>query len=178
MQVFDFTVLELVLMGTAPRLGLLAMPGRREHNEAFSVLDSLGIAHLAHQGCGRISGGEYQLALLCRALLQNARVLLLDEPTASLDYGNQYHVMKRIASLTRRDFIVLFSAHDPNLVLRHATRALILTNGRLSLDGPPKKVMDAKSLSALYNIGIQRYTVGEAEGEKIAVCVPTGKVAL
>jgi iron complex transport system ATP-binding protein len=173
-QVFDFTVLELVLMGAAPRLGLLSVPGRGERDEAYAVLESLGIAHLAHRGCGRISGGEYQLALLSRALVQKARVLLMDEPTASLDYGNQYRVMERIAALAHRDFIVLFSAHDPNQVLRHATRALILAGGHLAADGCPREVMDAEALSALYGIGVRRYTVGGLGEPEVAVCVPVG----
>jgi iron complex transport system ATP-binding protein len=183
-QVFDFTVLELVLMGAAPRLGLLAMPGRAERDEALAVLDSLGIAHLAHRGCGHISGGEYQLALLSRALLQNARVFLLDEPTASLDYGNQVTkgtvrfcqhftaFLRLTKALQKVDTIV---PSPLSLVLRHATRALILSDGTLFADGRPEDVMSAKSLSALYGIGVRRYTVGEADGEKVAVCVPMGE---
>jgi iron complex transport system ATP-binding protein len=174
-QVFDFTVLELVLMGGASRLGLFASPGKAESIEALEVLESLGIDHLAHRGCWEISGGEYQLALLARALFQKTRILLMDEPTASLDYGNQYHVMERIAGLARRDFIVLFSAHDPNQVLRFANRILILENGSLSHDGTPTDVMSAEILSALYGIRVGRYTVGEKDGLSLPVCVPLGK---
>lgn len=173
-QVFDFSVLELVLMGGASRLGLFATPGKAENAEAVGVLDSLGIGDLAHRGCGEVSGGEYQLALLARALFQKARILLMDEPTASLDYGNQYHVMERISGLAKRDFIVLFSAHDPNQVLRFANRTLILEDGTLSHDGTPADVMSAKTLSELYGIRVGRYTVGE-EGSPIPVCVPLGK---
>jgi iron complex transport system ATP-binding protein len=174
-QVFDFTVLELVLMGAAPRLGLLSVPGVSEQTEALEVLDSLGIAHLAHRGCGRISGGEYQLALLARALLQKAHILMMDEPTASLDYGNQYRVMERIAALAHRDFIVLFSAHDPNQVLRHANRALILEGGTLVADGSPVDVMGEQALSALYGINVRRHVVGGSDGEDFMVCVPEGR---
>jgi iron complex transport system ATP-binding protein len=170
-QVFDFTVGELVLMGASPRLGLLASPGRCEQDEAAEVLDSLGIGHLIHRGCGQISGGEYQLALLARALLQKAHILLMDEPTASLDYGNQFRVMERIAGLARRDFVVLFSAHDPNQVLRHASRALILEGGAVVADGNPSDVMRADMLSGLYGIDVRSYLVGEG-AERFTVCVP------
>jgi iron complex transport system ATP-binding protein len=172
-QVFDFTVLELVLMGAAPRLGLLRLPGKQERDEALEVLDSLGIAQLAHRGCGQVSGGEYQLALLARALLQKAHILLMDEPTASLDYGNQYRVMERISELATREFIVLFSAHDPNQVLRFASRALLLEGGRITSDGSTLDVMSAEALSALYGIEVNRYFVGETR--EIPVCVPEGK---
>jgi iron complex transport system ATP-binding protein len=174
-QVFDFTVLELVLMGAASRLGLLSLPGPREQAEALEVLDDLGIAHLAHRGCGQVSGGEYQLALLARALLQKARILLMDEPTASLDYGNQFRVMERIAALAAREFIVLFSAHDPNQVLRFASRALLLKGGALAADGPTLDVMSAGALSDLYGIEVSRYFVGkDAPAGGIPVCVPEG----
>jgi iron complex transport system ATP-binding protein len=173
-QVYNFSVLELVLMGSASRLAMFAQPGKKESAEAMATLDSLGIAHLAHRGCGQISGGEYQLALLARALLQQARILLMDEPTSSLDYGNQFKVMERISNLASRDFIVLFSAHDPNQVLRFANRALILENGSLSSDGKPVEVMNAEALSELYGITVGRYFVG-SDDNQIPVCVPLGR---
>jgi iron complex transport system ATP-binding protein len=173
-QVFDYSVLELVLMGGASRLGLFATPGKKENTEAQDVLDSLSIGHLAHRGCGEISGGEYQLALLARALFQKARILLMDEPTSSLDYGNQYYVMERISNLAQRDFIVLFSEHNPNQALRFANRTLILEDGILRYDGKPQEVMTAATLSALYGIRVGRYTVGE-DGDPIPVCVPLGR---
>jgi iron complex transport system ATP-binding protein len=161
-------------MGTAPHLGLFATPGCAERDEALAVLDSLGMAHLAHRGCGRISGGEYQLALLARALLQKASILMMDEPTASLDYGNQYRVMERISTLAHRDFIVLFSAHDPNQVLRHANRALILAGGALVSDGPPADVMGQRALSTLYGIDVRRHIIPGPDGRDFLVCVPVG----
>jgi iron complex transport system ATP-binding protein len=173
-QVFDFTLLELVLMGAASRLGLLRLPGRDEEDEALGILEELGIGHLAHQGCGQVSGGEYQLALLARALLQRAKILLMDEPTASLDYGNQYRVMERIAALARRDFVVLYSGHDPNQVLRFANRVLILEQGRLVADGSPDAMMSADALSTLYRIDVRRYHVGE-DAMRVPICVPVGR---
>jgi iron complex transport system ATP-binding protein len=170
-QVFDFTVLELVLMGAASHLSLLSMPGKHDEADALSILDELGIAHLSHRGCGHISGGEYQLALLARALLQRASILLMDEPTASLDYGNQYRVMERITTLARRDFIVLYSAHDPNQVLQYANRALILSGGALVADGSPDDVMSADALSTLYGIDVNRYIVNDG-ARRVPVCMP------
>ena len=171
-QVFDYTVLELVLMGLASQLSLLATPSKTEEDRALAVLDELSIAHLAHRGCGQISGGEYQLALLARALLQQARILIMDEPTANLDYGNQYRVMERIGNLTKRDFIVMLAAHDPNQVLQHATRALIIKEGSLLADGAPADVMTEELLSSIYGIEVRRLMLKDDERE-YQVCVAT-----
>ena len=172
-QVFDYTVMELVLMGLAPRMPLFGTPGAAEEARAAAVLDDLGIAHLAWRGCGQISGGEYQLALLARALVQQAGILIMDEPTANLDYGNQYRVMERVAALARRGLIVLVSTHDPNQVLLHATRALALEGGVVSADGAPADVMDGRLLSRLYGIEVRRAEVPDG-GREVSVCFPAG----
>lgn len=172
-QVFDYTVLELVLMGTATELPMLRTPGKEEEERAMQVLSELGISHLAHKGCGQVSGGEYQLVLLARTLVQNAKVLVMDEPTANLDYGNQYRVMERITRLSKRDFVVMMAAHDPNQVLLHANRALVIDKGVVRADGRPAEVMDDELLSSLYGIDVRRLTA-QAGGATYPVCVPVG----
>lgn len=172
-QVFDYTVMELVLMGMASQLPAFATPGAAEEERAMEVLRELGIEHLAWRGCEQISGGEYQLVLLARTLVQEAKILIMDEPTANLDYGNQYRVMERIAGLSRRDFIVLVSTHDPNQVLLHATRAIALEDGVVSADGAPEEVMSEELLSRLYGIEVHRRTVQD-EGREVCVCIPAG----
>lgn len=172
-QVFDYTVLELVLMGSAARVSLFSTPGAEEERRALEVLSELGIGHLAHKGCGQISGGEYQLVLLARTLVQDARVLIMDEPTANLDYGNQYRVMERISRLVNRDFVVMMAAHDPNQVLLHANRALVIDEGRVRADGAPAEVMTDELLSSLYGIDVHRISVEDA-GRRVNVCVPVG----
>lgn len=173
-QVFDYTVLELVLMGMATQLRAFQTPAQAEKDRALDVLERLGIAHLAYRGCGQISGGEYQLVMLARTLVQQAQVLIMDEPTANLDYGNQFRVMERIAGLSRRDFIVLISTHDPSQVLLHATRALVVENGTISADGKPQDVLTEQTLSRLYGISVRRRTL-EIEGKTIHVCAPFGE---
>lgn len=173
-QVFNYTVLELALMGLATRLPAFTNPSKADEEEVIGVLDELGIAHLAYQGCSEISGGEYQLVLLARALVQNAHILVMDEPTANLDYGNQYRVMNRIASLSHHhDFIVMMAAHDPNQVLLHATRALVLKAGHVIADGAPGVVMTEDLMSNLYDIEVHRHTVDDA-GRSVEICIPAG----
>ncbi len=169
--VFDYSVIELVLMGSTVRLGMLENPGKEEEARALEILEGLGIAHLAYQGCCEISGGEYQLVMLARALMQGSSILVMDEPVANLDYGNQFRVMEKIGSFTSKGYIILMSAHDPNLVLRHANRALVVEHGTVRADGAPSDIMTDELLSSLYRIPIGRFSL-EGEGQMLNVCVP------
>jgi iron complex transport system ATP-binding protein len=148
---FGYSARQMVLMGRTAHLGLLARPGARDHAVADEALARLGIAHLAERSVHRMSGGERQLVLIARALAQQPRAVLLDEPTASLDFGNQGLVMAAIGTLAQQGLGVLFSTHDPNQALRCAHRALLLREGRVLAQGPVAAVVTADRLRALYD---------------------------
>ncbi|MBP5166430.1 MAG: ABC transporter ATP-binding protein [Oscillospiraceae bacterium] len=169
--VFNYTVLDTVLMGVTGRLSLAEMPGEEHRRTAMDILDSLGIAGLADRGCGQISGGERQLTLLARALIQNAGILIMDEPTANLDYGNQHRVMERISALSARGYTVIFSTHDPNQALMHASRVLVLSDGRIMTDGSPASSLTEETLSSLYGIPVSRRRVDTENGGTL-ICFP------
>ena len=171
--VFGYPVLDMVTMGMANRLGLLRQPGPAERERAMAALESLGIAALADRGCDRISGGERQLMLLARALVQDAHILLMDEPTANLDYGNGFRVMERIRALGKAGYTVIFSTHEPNQAFRCADRVLAMRSGTLIADGAPERVLSEQTLSALYGLSVAvRET--EAGGTKQYVTIPVG----
>ena len=151
---YDYTVRQCVLMGATAQLGALQSPTDAQQELTERTLESLGIAHLAERGSQRISGGERQLMLIARALVQDARVLIMDEPTANLDYGNSFRVMQRVAQLGASGYTVIFSSHDPNQAFRYATRVLALKNGALLADGAPAQVLTEQTLSALYGIKV------------------------
>ena len=142
----------------------------------MQTLEELGIAPLANRGSRQISGGERQLMLLARALVQDARVLIMDEPTANLDYGNSFRVMERIEQLGAGGYTVLFSTHEPNHAFRYATRALAMKGGSLLGDGAPGNVLTEPLLSALYGVevAVRRVKVGTQE---YAVSIPSRKPA-
>ena len=169
--VFNYTVLELVLMGATGSIGILSAPGPEHEARAVEILKELGIERLAKRGCGEISGGERQMALLARALIQNARVLVMDEPTSNLDYGNQSRVMERVCTLTEQGYIVLFSTHDPNQALLYAGRALTLWEGRILTDGKPEDALTRDVLQTLYGINVRRCAVTDEYGG-VTVCLP------
>lgn len=147
---FAFSVTDLVMMGRTAHAGLLEAPTARDRSLVATALERLGIAHLADRPCTEISGGERQLALVARALAQEPRVIVLDEPTASLDFGNQGGVMREIRRLAADGLAVLFSTHDPNHALRHADRALLIRDGGCLASGPAVEVLTADTLEALY----------------------------
>jgi iron complex transport system ATP-binding protein len=165
---FSFTVLDVVLMGRTARLRAFASPGAHDERIAREKLETLGIGELATHDYTRISGGQRQLALIARALAQEAPILVLDEPTASLDFGNQALVLARIRDLATQEFGIVLSTHDPDHALMVATRVAIIAEGGLRAIGPPDEVITAKMLSAIYRTDV----VVEETPSGRRVCVP------
>ncbi|HZP68719.1 MAG TPA: ABC transporter ATP-binding protein [Pseudolabrys sp.] len=155
---FAFTVETVVLMGRTAHGSLFSQPNAHDRAVARTVLERFGIAALADRPYTMISGGERQLVLLARALAQEPQFIVLDEPTASLDFGNQGKVMNEIRSLAKSGHGVLFTTHDPNHALRAADRAYLLRDGRRIADGPVTSVLNRDQLEALYRSTVDQIT--------------------
>src|SRR6476469_8047735 len=147
---FAFTVEAVVLMGRTAHGTLFSRPGAHDLAVALAMLERVGIAHLAERPYTMISGGERQLVLLARALAQEPQFIVLDEPTANLDFGNQGKVMREIRALSASGLGVLFTTHDPNHALRAADRAYLLRDGRRLGEGPVKQILTREQLEVLY----------------------------
>jgi iron complex transport system ATP-binding protein len=156
-------------MGRTAHLGAFAAPSRHDRTVADAALETLGIAALAARPFTEISGGERQLALIARALAQEAGLLVMDEPTASLDFGNQVRVLERIVQLAAHGIAVLFSTHDPDHAFLCAQRALLLAEGRTLALGPPREVIRSDTLEQLYRVTVR---IVETEGGA-HTCVPS-----
>jgi iron complex transport system ATP-binding protein len=165
---FAYSVKEMVLMGRTAHLGAFATPGKRDHEVADRSLEALGIAHLAAKPVTEVSGGERQLAIVARALTQEPRLLVMDEPTASLDFGNQVKVLEKIHSLSASGIAIVFSSHDPDHAFLGAQKALLLGEGRALEQGRPADVLRPDSLQRLYGVAVQ---VVRMEGGRHA-CLP------
>lgn len=152
MEIFPFRVIDVVVMGRAPFIGLTQIPGQGDRRLAMDALKLLGSEHLAGCNFNRISGGERQIALLAMALVQAGRVMLLDEPTNHLDFHNQYHLLRRIKTLcgTRRTSVIA-SMHDPNMAMCFADRVIMLKHGRIIAAGGLDETMTTDNLDRLYD---------------------------
>jgi len=169
---FPFTVEDVVLMGRVAHLGPFSAPGRADRAAAHAALERLGVAALAGQTYTRISGGERQLVLVARALAQAPRLLVMDEPTANLDFGNQVQVLRQIAALSRDGISVILSTHDPDHAFLCADTALLLHRGTLAAVGPPAATVTTESLRLLYGVDIRVVEAPLPEGGTRRVCVP------
>jgi iron complex transport system ATP-binding protein len=153
---FAFTVETVVLMGRSAHSNLFSAPSAHDRAVAAAALERFGIARLSQRPYTQISGGERQLVLLARALAQEPQFIVLDEPTASLDFGNQGKVMAEIKALAASGHGVLFTTHDPNHALRAADRAFLLREGARIAEGPVREVLNQTQLEELYRAPVER----------------------
>ena len=167
--VYNYTVRDMVLMGADP----FHAPGARQQETADRVLALLGIRDLAERGIQEISGGERQLTLIARAMAQEAKILLMDEPTASLDYGNQFRLLSQVRALVDDGFTVLLSTHDPEHAFRFATHALVLQDGAIRACGPVVQALTEELLREIYRIPLTVTEVKLPEGP-VKSCVYGG----
>lgn len=158
--VFAYSVLDLVLMGRSVHLGPFSSPGARDIDIAHAALESLGVAALADADATRISGGQLQLALIARALAQDARMIVMDEPTASLDFGNKLIVLDRIRQLAGRGFSIVLSTHEPEHAFDLADRVALIAAGALAAVGPPGTTLTGERLSGVYGVPLTIETTG------------------
>jgi len=169
---FPFEVIEVVMMGRTARLGAFAQPGKADRDAALQALAQLGIADLAARDYSRLSGGQRQLVLIARALAQEAPLIVMDEPTASLDFGNQAQVLAQIASLAQASAAaghgVILSTHDPDQAFALNADVLAMKDGRIIASGPCDSVLSSDTLSTLYGLSVTVETT--ASGRRL--CLP------
>jgi iron complex transport system ATP-binding protein len=153
---WPFTVREAVMMGRAPRQGLLALPGRFDHGAVAGALEACDLVHLADRRLDALSGGERRRVFFARALAQEPRVLLLDEPTAFLDLGHQVAAMRMASVAARGGLCVIAVLHDLNLAAAACDRVVVLSRGRVSADGPPGEVLTEARVREVWGVPVWR----------------------
>jgi iron complex transport system ATP-binding protein len=150
---FDFTVLEMVLMGRHPHLGVFQLEGPEDLAIAHEALAATGTAHLAGRAYMTLSGGEKQRVVIASALAQKPNVLLLDEPTASLDLGYQLEVASLLKDLNRtRRVTMVLATHDLNLAASLCDTLVLIREGRVLMQGPTREVLTSAAVQQLYGV--------------------------
>ena len=169
---FPFTVMEVVLMGRGAYVAAFATPGRHDREVAERTLRELHLLHLRDQVYSQISSGERQLTLIARALTQQPRVLIMDEPTANLDFGNQVLVLNQILRLKQAGITIMMSTHDPGQAFYCADNVAMLRDGRLLCWGPTDEVLTSANLRSVYGVDVAVVEVTETGEHPGKVCVP------
>jgi iron complex transport system ATP-binding protein len=150
------TVGEYVLMGRTPHLGPLAREGARDREAAAQALARLDLLGYEERRLGTLSGGEKQRVVVARALAQEARIVLLDEPTAALDIGHQQQALELLDLLRAESGLTLVAAmHDLTLAAQYADRMVLLDAGRVVVDGVPREVLTERLIAQHYEAAIQ-----------------------
>lgn len=172
---FHYTAEEVILMGRAAHMRLGCGPSKKDLEIAAGVMERLGIADMAGRDFQRLSGGERQMVLFGRALAQQARYLVLDEPTAALDYSNQIRILQTILSLAEEGYGILMTTHFPDHAFLACNKAVLMRDGSVLAAGPPKEVVSSESLTELYRVPVcvteaKLAYAGEVQMQE--VCVP------
>jgi iron complex transport system ATP-binding protein len=178
---FPYTVLQMVMMGRAAYTGLFSAPKAADRAIAKAAIDTVGISHLTERPYTRLSGGEGQLVLIARALAQNTPLIIMDEPTAHLDFKNELLVLETIARLVKeRGLSVIMATHFPNHAFFFENNAVptvvgLLKNGRFLEKGPPETVLRPESIKKLYGIHAEiiSFQTGRQGGRKQVVPIRT-----
>ena len=152
---FPYSVFDVVLLGRVAHVGLLSSPSQWDKEAARRALEALGIERLADRPYTKISGGERQLVLIARCLAQEAPAMLLDEPTAHLDFRNQVMVLTKVKSIAKeKGLAVLMTLHDPNLALLFSDQVLLLNGGKVVAKGGPEEVITEENIRRVYGLDV------------------------
>ncbi len=169
---FPYKVRDVVLFGRTVHLGLFASPAESDRKIADSFLEMLEIEHLADRAFTELSGGERQMVIIARALTQEAKFIILDEPTSNLDYGNQVRVIRKIKELQRQSIGILMSTHLPDHAFMIASKVVVMDNGSLYSCGRPEATLTPETLKKIYGVEVQVFDAPPYGASSRKVCAP------
>ena len=165
---FPFKVLDVVVMGRAPYLNLTDSPKEKDIDIAVNALRTLGIEHLKDKEYTNLSGGERQLVFLARVLCQQPDILILDEPTSHLDFGNQIKLLEIIENLSKSGLSIIMSSHFPDHAFLSSTKVAIMKDKKFIDFGTPEDIVTEENLKKAYSIDVKLIELDD----KRKVCVP------
>ena len=170
---FSYEAFEVVLMGRIAHLPTGGRPAAKDKAIAYEVIERLGVTHLIHKDFNQMSGGEKQMILVARALVQQSKILVMDEPTANLDYNNQVKILQVIKNLAKEGYSILMASHFPNHAFLACNKVALMRDGVIMAQGDPEEIVTTENLSRLYQTPV---CVTKAElnsrNSVTKVCVP------
>ncbi len=163
---FNFSVFEYVLLGRTPHMGIFNMPSRQDFEVVDHVLEMLNLVELRNRPAPELSGGERQMVLLARALVQQPSVLLLDEPTSHLDLSNTGAILRILKDLVKNGVTVVFTTHDPQAAIYSADQLILMQKGKVLAAGALDEIMTSEKLTQTYGT---RVLVEEVKNRKVVL---------
>ena len=167
--VFNYSVFDIILMGRTSGLATFRSPGKEDKEICRWAMEKVGITRLRDRCFHRLSGGEQQLVLIARALVQKAPVLMLDEPTANLDFGNQLLVLEQARNLAEEGYTIIQTTHHPEQSYMFSDRILAIQSGRVLTQGPPREVLTEENIRALYGVDVHVVSLYK---DQARICIP------
>lgn len=169
---FPFSVLDVVVMGRTAHLGAFASPADYDIEIAEDSLEVLGIDFLRERIYTEISGGERQMVIIARALAQQPKILVMDEPTSNLDFGNQVRVLEQIKKLAQKGLAVIMTSHFPDHAFLCSTKVVLMQKNNVFTIGSADEVVTEENLRSAYGVEVKITSSQGVQGEIIKSCVP------
>lgn len=165
---FAFTVFDVVLMGRTPHIDYLDSPGKEDYRITEEALKKFGISHLKNKPYTSLSGGEQQLVFFARVIAQEPRILLLDEPTSHLDFGNQLKTLNIISKLSKEGISIVMTSHYPDHAFISATKVALMKDHRFLGIDSPENIITKENMENIYGINVEIMNINQNR----KICVP------
>jgi len=158
----DLSVYDMILLGRAGNISVFSLPGSADKEAADKVIERMGLSNIAYKSCNELSGGQYQMVLIARAIVNDPKVMILDEPESNLDYQNQLLVLETIDRLSKEGISCIFNTHFPGNAIRWADKALMIALDGSYVFDDIENVITEDNMRKYYGVDV---CIGKVSGE-------------
>lgn len=168
---FQYRSIDIVLMGRTSYMDIISSPSKKDEEIAEEAMELLKISHLKNKIYSQLSGGERQLVKIAQALAQKSKLIIMDEPTNNLDFGNQVIMLNHIKKCSDMGITIIMATHFPEQAFLYGTKALLVKDGEVEEIDKPKENLTEENLESLYGVKV-KITELISEGKKTKICLP------